>query len=402
MKSLSRRGFLKAACVGAGAAVGAHLPGRSLVGTAWAKTPEPTSVVCVYLDGGINAIFTGADALVGRNVFGASSSNTVDVGGGVVIDSSLANAIPQKLWPHVATIGVRHGISDHGVAQRSLFTHGEQSAPLLLAQAIGGVGAIKAAVVGGDTLPNGQRPVPVGDVSLQPITDIKATIEALAGGVNAPNRADRAGTARGMIAAHAMSNAARVKHPASLSSVDQGLAAAIAMLNRPVQPFDVSEFNDAYRFKGTGVRDFSSRMAAAELMVRAGTGVVIAQDGGGLWDTHGDVGGFIARNMMQQRIAQGLGTFLSRMVDGARSERNVVVVIFGDFHRSLPFSDHQSSLSALVIGKGIKNATTGRTNDNIGLPTGTPGIAGLWQLLAAAAKVDANPFGKNPHAAVLA
>jgi hypothetical protein len=79
------------------------------------------------------------------------------------------------------------------------------------------------------------------------------------------------------------------------------------------------------------------------------------------------------------------------------AERNVVVALFGDFHRSLPDSDHQANLSALLIGKTLKNATTGRTDARVGLPAGTPGIPGLWQALAAAAKIDTSPFGANPH-----
>jgi hypothetical protein len=395
MKPFSRRGFLKATCVGAGAAIGARIPGRSLIGNAWAGTAEPTSVVCVYLDGGINAIFTGADAFSTSGAFGVNGTNTTNLGG-VVVDKTLADAIPQNLRAHVATIGIRHGISDHGVAQRSLFIDGNQSAPLTLAQAIGGTGAIKAAVVGGNSLPNGQRPAPVGDASLQPITDMKATIEAIAGAQAAPNRADRGGTAKGIAAAQAMSKGALAKSPSSLASVEQGLSSAIATLEKPVQPFSVTEFNTAYGLNGTGVNNFTARMAAAELMVRSGTGFVFASDGG--WDSHGDSTGTNVRNMMRQRIAPGLGTFLSRVVDAGSNERNVVVAIFGDFHRSLPGSDHQASLAALVIGKGIKNATTGKTSDKVGLPATTPSIPGLWQFLAAAAKVSTNPFGTNPHA----
>ena len=142
-------------------------------------------------------------------------------------------------------------------------------------------------------------------------------------------------------------------------------------------------------------------MAAAELMVRTGTSLVFAQDSG--WDSHGDSSGASVRSMFQQRIAPGLRTFLGRMVDGAAAQqRNVIVAIFGDFHRSLPGSDHQANGAALVVGKTLKNATTGKTDAKVSLAPGTPGIDGLWQLLAAAAKVKASPFGPNPHASLLA
>lgn len=387
MSKLTRRGLLQAF---AATAVMSNL------GVARASTPEPTSVVLVYLSGGINAIFTGADAFTG-NAFGVTANNVTKMGN-VVIDNALANAIPTAARNKVASIGIRHGISDHGNAQRSLFASGNQSAPLMLANAIGGNAAIKAAVVGQASLPNGVRPAPVNGISLQPITDMQATIDAIAGAQNAPDLADRSGAARGIAAAQAMSKGVLAQSTQSLTSIDQGLTSAIATLQKPVQPFDSNEFSTAYKLNGTAVSSFTSRMAAAELMVRAGTNVVVAQDDGP-WDSHGDSNGTSVRNSMTQRIQPGLKTFLSRMVDGAAvSERNVIVAVFGDFHRSLPGSDHQANVAALLIGKTLKNATTGKTDNRVSLAASTAGVAGLWQCLSAAAKVDAGPFGANPHA----
>jgi hypothetical protein len=398
--NFSRRGVLKAVGAGAGAAVGTRLAGSSLIGEARAATPEPTTVVCIYLNGGINAIFTGADAFTGT-AFGVTGGNVTNIGGGVVIDSMLGNAIPAGIRNRVASIGIRHGISDHGNAQRSLFRMGNASAPLMLADAIGGSGAIKAAVLGGNSLPDNQQPQPVNGVSLQPITDMRATIEAVAGAQNpAANTADRGGSAKGVAAAQAMSKSVMAKHGGSLASVEQGLESAVTTLNKPIQPFNVGEFNTAYTLNNsTNVNNFKARMAAAELMVRAGANFVIAQDGG--WDTHGDQNGDRVRNMVRDRIAQGLQVFLQRMVMDAAAERNVVVAIFGDFHRSLPGSDHQSNLSALLIGKHVRNATTGKTDARVGLAPNTPSIAGLWQVLAAAAKTSVSPFGANPHAVLV-
>jgi hypothetical protein len=245
------------------------------------------------------------------------------------------------------------------------------------------------------------NPAPVGGISLQPINDMKATIEAIAGAQAAPNVADRPNMAKGLAAAQLMSKPTIAKHPSSLVSVDQGLTAAIATVQKPVQPFSQAEFNTAYGLNGTAVNNFTAKMAAAELMVRAGTGFVIAQDDF-VWDSHGDTNGNNVRNQMTQRIVPGLRTFLTRMVDGtAQNERNVVVAIFGDFNRSLPGSDHQANGTALLIGKTIKNATTGKTDANVGLSPQTASIPGLWQVLAAAAKVDASPFGANPHPVVV-
>jgi len=346
MKGVSRRGFLKSVGIGAGVMVGTRVAGRSLIGTALAATPKPTSVVCVFLNGGINAIFTGADAF--NNAFGVTQDNVMALGP-VVIDNTLANAIPENLRSHVASVGIRHGLSDHGGAQQALFMNGNQSAPLVLAGAIGGSSAIKAAVVGNGTLPNGVRPAPVNGVSLQSITDMRATIDAIAGAQSAPNVADRDGAAKGIACAQGMSSAALSKNPKSLTSLDQGLKAAIETMKKPVQLFREDEFRSAYGLDDTAVNSFAAKMAAAELMVRSGSGVVIAEDNGS-WDSHGDRSGARVRNQMTERIQPGLRTFLSRVVADEQGIRNVIVAIFGDFHRSLPGSDHASAVSALMIG----------------------------------------------------
>lgn len=397
--NFSRRSFLKAVGIGAGALAGTRLGGSALLGEARAATLEPTSLVVVYLDGGINAIFTGADAFT-NTAFGVTGNNVTNIGGGLVIDNAIANAIPAGIRNRVASVGIRHGITDHGNAQSANFAFNAQSAPLVLADAIGGTGAIKAAVVGGNRLPNNVMPQPVNGVSLQSITDMRATIEAVAGATPAANVADREGTAKGLLAAQTMSKGAVTKHGKSLASLDQGYTASIATLKKPVQPFDAAEFNQAYGLNGTAVNNFAARMAAAELMVRSGTNFVIAQDGG--WDTHGDTNGQGVRDMVTNRIANPLRTFLTRMVQNAAAERNVTVAILGDFHRSLPGSDHQANLAALVIGKSFKNATTGKTDARVGLAPATPGILGFWQLMTAAAKTDTTPFGANPHPTLLA
>ena len=120
MNPFSRRGFLKAVGIGAGAAIGTRISGSSLFGVARAATSEPTSVVCVYLDGGINAIFTGADAFT-NNAFGVTGDNVTNMGG-VVVDNALANAIPQAIRTRVASIGIQSpsAVSTSGVISNKL------------------------------------------------------------------------------------------------------------------------------------------------------------------------------------------------------------------------------------------------------------------------------------------
>jgi len=53
--------------------------------------------------------------------------------------------------------------------------------------------------------------------------------------------------------------------------------------------------------------------------------------------------------------------------------RNVAILIMGDFSRSLPGSDHQSNMSATIIGNKVKVGSTGTVSANVGLPAGPKG-----------------------------
>lgn len=391
----SRRGFLKGVAAVTGAAIGARLPGSSWIGNAMAAT-EPTSLVVLHLVGGYNAIFCSANTLVGR--FGVTAGNHTVLGNGVAVDNTYANSMSTFVKNHMAVIGVRHGISSHPNARRSIWSMGNQNAGLVLANAIGGTASIKAAVVGGNL--NGDVPGgTVGGTSFQSINDMQATIEALGGGAPNPRVPDREVALSGMTGAQAMSQNHLTGSPESLDSLKSGYDAAINTLKQPVQQFDPAALKQAYGIPANqnAVRSFASKLAAAELMVRAGTNVVGIFDNG--WDTHGDTTGTVVRNKMTSYVLGPLNTFLTRMVEDPN--RNVVVCIFGDFSRSLPGSDHQPNLSATVIGKYVQRGTTGRVDSNVRLTQTSAGSQQLWAYLAAATKTETAPFGANPHGLVL-
>ena len=394
MSHFSRRGFLKGLAVAAGAAAGPRIPGASWIGEAQAAT-EPTSVVLVHFIGGYNAIFGSAQQLQGN--FGVNANNWTALGNGLTVDNTYANSMSGFVKNHMAAVGVRHGISSHPGAQRALWTMGGQNAGLQLANAIGGTASIKAAVVGGNLdadMPRGA----VGGTSFQSITDMQKTIDALGGGAPDPRVPDRGIAVSGMTNAEVMSANAIAGSPESLDSLKNGYKAAIDTLKQPVQKFDYNELKTAYSLgNATAVRGFASKLAAAELMVRSGTNVVTMLDGG--WDTHGDNNGSVVRNKMTSYVLAPLNTFLTRMVQDPT--RNVVVVLMGDFSRSLPGSNHQPNLTATVIGKYVKQGTTGRVNADVALPANTPGVQGLWSYLTAVSKTTNKPFGNNLHPSLL-
>ncbi|WP_141736823.1 DUF1501 domain-containing protein [Oligoflexus tunisiensis] len=394
--NISRRDLIKLTAGTTGAvALGGFVPGI-LTSEALAQTATQSAVLVVYLSGGYNAIFTSADSFSGAGTFGVTNANMLDLGGGLVVDNSLAT-LGAFAKANMATIGVAHGIAAHGGARTAQFTVNNLNPVLSLAAGMGGSGSIKAANVGAEMAPGPQTAV--GGTSLQQISDMKSTIDALGGGAVDPTMPKREFAAKGITAAEMMSLQRLKGNPASLASMTNGYKAAFDTLSKPSQPFNAQELMTAYNLTGTAVTSMMSKFAAAELMVRSGANVVTAVSNG--WDTHGDTSGQRARQRFTQEILPGLKVFTDRMV---KADSNVTVVIFGDFARSLPGSDHASVTSATVIGPNVKLGTTGKVDANVGLPAGSPGINGMWGLLAALAKAPASVvqgFGGNPHTAII-
>jgi hypothetical protein len=211
---------------------------------------------------------------------------------------------------------------------------------------------------------------------------------------------DRAKAAIALGAAQAMSKQGLMANPTSEASFAQGYPAAISTLQTPVQAFTIADFQTAYGLgNSTAISGFSSKMAGAELMVRAGANVVLVYDNSAGWDAHTDFNAVTERNGMTAAIVKPLNTFLNRMLDVAG--RNVVVALVGDFARALPNSGHAADLSATVFGKYVQHGTTGKVANNGSLPVAGPGVSGLWAYLAAAAHISTvSAFGANPHGLV--
>jgi hypothetical protein len=358
--------------------------------------PEQPAVLLVYLLGGYNALFPSGDSFIPANSFSCTSSNTKSLGNGLVVDTSFAT-MPTTALQHMASIGVRHGLSSHTAAQPANWsTPNGQSYALQLAQALGGNAAIKCAVLGSSMVP-GSHPA-IGSISMQQITDMGSTIAALGGATNDPTVPDRTLAANGLTASQAMSQTNLVASPSSLVTMSDGYNASIMTLEQPAQVFSYSALATAYGVSptATAINSFTTKVMAAELMITAGANVVCIVDGG--WDTHGDSSGSLVRKQMTQRILPPLNVFLGRML-GA-SGRNVVTAMFGDFSRSLPGSDHEPNLTNTVIGKYVQVGTTGKVAANVSLPVGVPSIPQFWAYLAAAAHCSTQPFGANPHGLV--
>jgi hypothetical protein len=404
--------LLKAMGVSAGAAIGTRLAGKSLLGTAYGDIRPPSTspaVVLLHLSGGFNSLFVSADSFVTAGSFGVTANNftllpsaTAGVPG-VAIDNTWNNALSAWAKSHLAVAGVLHGDFGHGGAQSKDWTFSGSNAGLVLANALGGTGTIKAAMPGGLNI--SMPTMAVNGISYESINDLQTTAETLGVPFTDPrNRRPNRDIARsGLIRAQTMAQTDLAQNPARLVGMSQGYNAAIATLGSAYN-FNLQELQTAYGLQSTQVDDgdLASKLAAAELMTRTGTNVVALTDEF-FWDSHGDSDGNNVRNLMTGRVLPSLKTFINRMVDPAGNpNQNVILVVLGDFARSLPGSDHQPNLSVAIFGRNAKPGSTGRVAADVSLPGTTPAPPGMWSYLAALAGLPStNPFGANQHAALI-
>ncbi len=387
----SRRSLLK----GAAGLAGAATLGRVAPAFAQSAVTDKAAVLVVFLNGGFNSLFNSHDSFHGAGSFGCSPGNALDLGNGLIVDAPTYGTMPAFAKTHMSSVGIRHGLTDHGAAQEQVMSGNGRSYMLQLARSIGGDAAIKAAIVGGGG-PAGPRPAE-GDVNLQGITDMRATIAALGGDID-PTVPNREIATNSLLGSTTMSKKRLIRSPKSLMSVRDGYSTGVETLRKQGLALDYPALCSAYGVPTgtTGVTNFRTQMMAADLMIQAGANVVFAEDGG--WDTHGDTNGNTVRGMMNDRILPPLNTFMNRNLE--TTGRNVIVAIVGDFARSLPGSDHQGNLTATVIGKNVRVGTTGKVSSNVGLPSGTPSNREFWAYLASLCRVPDAPFGPNPHTAI--
>lgn len=396
---LSRREWLKGACALSGAAVGTRLAGPDLFGTAHAQGAKKSAVVSIYLVGGFNALFVSADSFLSKGSFSVSDAKIKDLGNGLKIDKETFGTFDAWTLGHMAAIGNRHGLIDHGGGQRTNFLNDKRSFPVQLAAAIGGSAAYKAVALG--SLPLGGAPSE-GTVSLQLLRTMGDVSTALGLGPIDYNRPARNLAGKAIDESRVMSQAALAKNRASMRAADDAYGTLVESLVSPPLAIDVASVAQAYNVSaGAGFDSVAAKLAGAELMIKGGTNVVTLADNASGWDTHGDGTGSTCRTKMQT-ILPAIKIFLGRLqTDPILKSMNISVMIHGEFARSLPIGDHAPVLTACVIGTNVKVGTTGKVSADVGLPAGTGASREMWSYLADLAKVQTNPFGPNPHPLVL-
>jgi hypothetical protein len=309
---------------------------------------ERPALVVFWLNGGPSGLFNSAGSFLQNGAFGVTERNVRGLGNDLYVDAQSLGALPPAALAHMASVNFRHGVvRPHEHARASVLEKDSRSQLLRLAAAMPRA-PLRCAVVNDLGLPVGvsvNTPAE-GGVAFQRVLEF----ETAAAGLD-PSRVEDVRKAHG---------------------VPPGRAA---------------------------VADQLATFAAVELLVRAGTSVVFAQPAytgraDRQFDTHEDDSGAEARAIMAP-IKPSLTTFLDRMF--ALPDRNVVTLLVGEFSRTVPQSDHEPGGTATVIGKYVKTGTAGPQNPDGSPPLSAPAPEALWAYAAAALRVGAAPFGRNPH-----
>lgn len=375
------------------AAFGSYLP-DGILRAEVAK--ERSALVVIHLSGGYNALFSSPDAFIDK-FFGVNRNTIADLGNGLHVDK-MFDRFGDFAKNHMATIGIDHGISGHFVGRVANYSFGAENPLMMIASHLGGDAAIKAAAMGPKGF-HGPSKIYQG-VSLQTMTDMQVALETVGSIPAADGSPDRALATAGLGFAKEFSSSRFAKNPAMLKQQIEGLDAGIATLAQPTQAsLDYDGIRAAYGVETTKIAtlDFAAQIAAAELMIRAGTNVVAIADNQN-WDTHGAAGGVKDREMMG-RILPSLKTFTDRMLN--LQGMNVVVVLTGEFARSTPGSNHAACTAATVMGRHVKKGTTAQMNSNatlknVGFKRGYPEF---WAYISEALQSEdlSKTFGKNTH-----
>lgn len=345
--TITRRTVLKVGAALAGAfALGGPGPRAQAPG----GREKPTLVV-FWLNGGPAGLFNSADSFLSDGAYGVTADNVRVLANGLCVDAGSFGALPESALAHMASIGFRHGRYPHAEARAAVLEKDSHSRLLQMAAAMPG-GASRCAIVNSLGLP-------VGIGTAVPIE--RHTVF---------ERIVRFEDVHRHFPAAAFENIRRA----------YGVPAG-----------------------GTLIDSQRSTFASVESLIHADVGVIFAQPAytgrpDRQFDTHHDDAGTLARDIMAP-ITPSLITFLDRTA--ALPGRNVVTLLVGEFSRTLPGADHAPGGTATVIGKYVRTGTTGRQRPDGSPPEQVASPDALWAYAAAALRLAAMPFGRNPHPELL-
>jgi len=418
--NFSRRNLLKGFAGGFGAAAGTKLAGPSFLRNAIAAG-QKNALVCVCLPGGYNSMFSSANSYVGKEWQAMKAADVMQINSELFVHKLIGNLPGAKT--NMASVGINNITANHSDGMKQMFGDGKTNYLIKLASEMSGGGSIKAACIGPYMSEQPAR-TPINGVSLELVNDMSSTLAALGSGGPAP---DPNAPARDLSAAvlgrsHEMSAMDIKRNPLSMQDFDVGYSTVIDTLKKPIPPIPsfasvAAEYEAAYvgknRKVSTVCQDLYSKFVGAEMMLRAGTNVVLINEclpndtGTMPYDFHYIVDGSGEIDYMtcndynsQQRgtsFFKGFEIFLNHIFNSPDlAQMNITVALFGEISRSVPDSGHQGNQTATVFGRGVKSGQTGLCTVDAELANrSTPGPRGFWGYLAKLAGVTTKPFGAD-------
>ena len=350
---MADRGFTRRTAVRGAAALGGVLALGRWPEAKGEKPDEMPTLVLFWLNGGPAGLFNSAGSFLRSGAFGVVPGRVLDLGNDLFVDADSFGVLPAAARSHMASINFRHGVvRPHEAARAAVLQAGSRSQLLRLAAA----------------MPEASRRCAV-------VNDLGFPV-----GVSADAPAE---------------SGLRLERVVDAAPLANGLDAG-----------QVQAIRSAYGVRGesTSICDQAATFAAAEMLVHAGAGVVFAQPAytgrkDRQFDTHEDEDGKEARAVMAP-ITPSLATFLGRALE--LPGRNVVILLVGEFSRTVPASDHEPGGTATVIGKYVKGGTAGPQQTDGSPPIDAPPPEALWAFVAAALRIDGSPFGTSPNTRLLA
>ena len=385
---LKRRSFIQ----GIGALGMAGLTGMPHFSQAAEVNGKRSALLIIMMNGGYAPFQTSALSFIENTPkqmsFGCTSNN-ITVNDEISYDNSTWGQLSPKALNHMACLGTI-GASNHNGAQH--FWQDERGGlPQVLAAAMGGGSAIKAAKVGEVA---GSPQGSAGGVSLETVTSIGAAMETLTGKGQTIKPADRATMGAVMAETAKRFDTMAMHNPDNLRSLIDGYSNLVKSMTTPAPEIDSGEVSSAYTAPGN--YSLNNKLAVAEALMRSGGNVVTLGEGEGtVWDTHDDNDGSRSRALFNLMV-NPLSLFCDRML--ARDDMNVTVVLMAEHSRIPLINNHGPHLSTIVFSDNVIAGKSTGITDNGGLVLNAnekPIIqwkAALGELVGL--KGTANPYGE--------
>jgi len=405
--SINRRDLFKSTSGLLGASMLGGFPASIL-----AQSVKKSKVLIIGLPGGMSPFLGNAASFVGTGW----GNRAVTTQGEVSWDTQVFGPLMTVAAPFFGIAGGL-GSGSHDGAKNFWYENNDinKAFPVTLANAMGGMASLKIAGVGPDRIPE-QR--------FEQITNISTFLQLLGSSTQttttpgtAPVQPNYRLEADLLKQSMDMGGLALKNSPRSLNSAMLGSTGifdmAMKLAANPPPPTvpgttttNTVAVNPAAIMSDYGISSpiitgsMSSKLAAAEILLRSGLNVVSVVDEGGTskWDTHDDNDGSRGR-ALYQAIVPALTTFCRRMLGTV--DMNVTIILISEHSRITEKSNHGPHTAVPIFSDSLMAGRSTGICNSAGFLANPQPEQTVRALVADLARISVNPFGVNTHARLL-